>query len=65
MHIAVCRLLSYEGYYEFKGRDHDGWPHWKALQPFTMTGVKEQELMLKEKAITYFNQLEAENGGME
>ena len=24
MHIAVCRLLSYEGYYEFVGRDADG-----------------------------------------
>ena len=27
MHIAVCRLLSEEGYYELEGLDADGWPH--------------------------------------
>jgi len=26
MHIAVCRLLSIDGFYEFAGRDADGWP---------------------------------------
>ena len=57
MHIAVCRLLSYEGYYEFKGRDADGWPHWETLKPFRMKGVKEQEQLLKEKVIQYFKEL--------
>jgi len=32
MHIAVCRLLSEEGYYELEGLDADGWPHWKAMK---------------------------------
>ena len=27
MHIAVCTLLEPYGYYEFEGRDVDGWPH--------------------------------------
>jgi hypothetical protein len=31
MHIAVCTLLSYDGYYEFVGRDDDGWPHFKQV----------------------------------
>ncbi len=54
MHIAVCRLLSIDGFYEFAGRDADGWPHWKALRGFTMKGVKNQESLLKEKIIQYF-----------
>lgn len=65
MHIAVCRLLSYDGYYEFVGRDADGWPHYKALQPIAKGSVKEQETFLKAKAIQYFKALEAENGGLE
>lgn len=64
MHIAVCRLLSYDGYYSFAGRDADGWPHWEVSKPFTQKGVKEQAELLKEKIIQYFNELEAENGGL-
>ncbi|HHS95752.1 MAG TPA: hypothetical protein ENJ45_04115 [Phaeodactylibacter sp.] len=60
MHIAVCRLLSTEGYYEFEGRDADGWPHWKEVQPFTLSGVKAQEAFLKEKIIAYFDELQKE-----
>ena len=32
MHVAVCRLLSQFGYYEFEGLDADNWPHWKATE---------------------------------
>lgn len=60
MHIAVCRLLSYEGYYEFVGRDDDGWPHWRTLKPFATKGLKAQEGILKENIIRYFKELEAE-----
>ena len=38
MHIAVCRLLSEDGYYEFVGRDDDGWPHYNMLKPFNQKG---------------------------
>lgn len=54
MHIAVCSLLEAEGYYAFKGRDEDGWPHWKVEMPFTVKGVEEQETILKENIINYF-----------
>lgn len=54
MHIAVCRLLNYDGYYEFIGRDADGWPHWKQIVPFTTKGLLDQERILKEKLIQYF-----------
>lgn len=60
MHIAVCRLLSYDGYFEFVGRDADGWPHYEVLKPLQLRGVKEQEEMLKLKAIQYFKELEEE-----
>lgn len=61
MHIAVCRLLSYDGYYEFAGRDQDGWPHWKLLKAFTTKGPDEQENLLKIKVIQYFREWEQEN----
>jgi hypothetical protein len=56
MHIAVCRLLSYDGYYEFQGRDADGWPHWKQTLPFSTKGLEEQERLLKIKLIQYFKE---------
>lgn len=58
MHVAVCTLLEEEGYYEFEGRDQDGWPHWKNVIPFTIKGVKDQEHILKEKIISYFKSQE-------
>ena len=61
MHIAICRLLSYDGYYEFVGRDADGWPHWKALRVVDEECVKKQEQYLKLKIIRYFKDLEQEN----
>ena len=27
MHVAVCTLLEKDGYFEFEGRDQDGWQH--------------------------------------
>lgn len=60
MHIAVCRLLSFDGYYEFKGLDQDGWPHWKKTKHVPIKGVKEQEKMLKMKVIEYFHHLKSE-----
>ncbi len=62
IHIAVCRLLSYDGYYSFKGRDEDGWPHYDLLRPVQI-GRKEQDDLLKRKVIEYFKELENENEG--
>jgi len=54
MHVAVCTLLSQFGYYEFVGRDEDGWPHFNELQHMDIAGMQNQEQMLKECIITYF-----------
>lgn len=60
MHIAVCRLMAYEGFFEFEGRDADGWPHYRRLRALPANGTKEQEIQLKKSAIRYFMELEAE-----
>ncbi len=60
MHIAVCRLLAYDGYYEFVGRDADGWPHWRQVRHIGNMSVADQERLLKIKIVQYFKDLEAE-----
>ncbi len=60
MHIAVCKLLSFDGIFEYIGRDEDNWPHYKQLVSIETTGVKAQEQFLKEKVIQYFKILEKE-----
>jgi hypothetical protein len=54
MHVAVCTLLGQLGYYEFTGRDEDGWPHFTELMPVPVKGMKEQEEILKACIIHYF-----------
>lgn len=54
MHIAICALLSKEGYFTFQGLDEDGWPHYTQTRNLTLAGAKAQEKFLKEKIITYF-----------
>lgn len=58
MHIAVCSLLEEDGYYEFTGRDHDGWPHFVEKEGFDIKGLKGQSEYLKKKIISYFNKLD-------
>ncbi|MCB0670143.1 MAG: hypothetical protein KDC80_30160 [Saprospiraceae bacterium] len=65
MHIAVCKLLSTKGYFEFVGRDEDGWPHYNQIKPLPKEDVKEQETLLKILTIDYFKELELENGGFD
>ncbi len=60
MHIAVCSLLESDGYYEFIGRDADGWPHYQLLKPVGKRGEEEQEKLLQEKVIYYFQKLMVE-----
>ena len=59
MHIAVCRLLEEEGYFEFVGRDEDGWPHYRQVVEMPKQSVMEQEKVLKIAAVRYFQDLPA------
>ncbi len=54
MHIATCSLLAQSGYYEYDGHDEDGWPHYKMVQSPPANGLVEQELLLKQHIIAYF-----------
>lgn len=56
MHIAICRILSEDGFFDFKGIDQDGWPHWEPAKRIDVKGLKSQEELLKRKVIEYFNQ---------
>ncbi len=58
MHIAACSLLETRGYYNFAGRDDEGWPHWDVAMPFDIKGLGEQEHILKECIIEYFGKLD-------
>lgn len=60
MHIAVCRLLSYEEYFEFIGRDADGWPHWKQVREMNTQNLGQQERLLQRMAVKYFKELETD-----
>ena len=65
MHVATCKLLAGEGYYEFVGRDEDGWPHYQLIKPIPKHSMEDQEQLLKRGVIDYFRMLEQENGGFE
>jgi len=64
MHIAICKLLSFEGYYEFTGRDQDEWPHYELKRPVPYEGAKEQEVYIKKKIVQYFSLLELTGEGL-
>jgi len=54
MHIAVCTLLASFGYYEFAGRDEQGWPHWKLNEKLPPLKPMQQEILVKEAIVEYF-----------
>ncbi|MGY8951996.1 MAG: hypothetical protein ACKVJP_01355 [Flavobacteriales bacterium] len=55
IHIAVCRLLSDYGFYEFKGYDEDSWPHYERTTRLPKLEGKNQEKLMKEAIINYLN----------
>ena len=56
MHIAICRLLSQYGYYEFDGYDNAGWPQWKSLEKLPNLQSKEQDQLIMQAVIDYFEE---------
>lgn len=54
MHVAICTLLEPYGYYEYEGRDKEGWPHWKLNEALPPLGTKEQNRLINEAVIDYF-----------
>jgi hypothetical protein len=56
MHVAVCTVLMPTGYYEFIGRDEDGWPHFELKKPLPELNQRDQEHLMKEAIIEYFSE---------
>lgn len=54
MHIAVCKVLSYDGFYELDYIDQDGWPHWKLTKELPHFDLLDQEKLLKIQVLEYF-----------
>ncbi|MEN2280727.1 hypothetical protein AAGF08_01215 [Algoriphagus sp. SE2] len=54
MHIAVCKVLSYDGFYELDYVDQDGWPHWNLVKELPHFDLLEQEKLLKIQVLEYF-----------
>lgn len=58
MHIAVCRLLSRFGFYEYEGLDADGWPHWKATAKLPHLKPAQQHQIMKQAIVEYFSEMD-------
>ena len=54
MHIAICKVLSFSGFYELEGLDESGWPHWKVKKKLPHFDILEQEKLLKMHVLEYF-----------
>ena len=56
LHIAICRLLSTYGYYEYIGKDKDGWPHWKTNTKLPELKPEKQTSLIKTASVAYFKE---------
>lgn len=54
MHIAICKLLTPYGYYEFDFVDDDGWPHYRAIAQLPHLKAGEQSILMKDAIVNYF-----------
>lgn len=53
IHVAIATLLQPYGYYEYVGKDHQGWPHFNKTSLLPNLKPGEQALLMKEAAINY------------
>lgn len=56
LHVAICTLLEPHGFYRFSGKDSDNWPHFELLKELPKLDHLQQQHLLKEAIISYFNQ---------
>lgn len=56
MHVAVCTVLMPGGYYKMTDRDADGWPVFDQLKEYKALTLLEQENLLKDHILFYFQQ---------
>jgi hypothetical protein len=54
MHIGICRILEPYGYYIFKHRDEEGWPHYTQIKELSGLSRDKQNELLIEAILKYF-----------
>lgn len=54
LHVAICTILEPYGYYEFKGEDPDGWPHFDLKEKLPPLKPGQQSILMKEALVNYF-----------
>jgi hypothetical protein len=55
LHVAVCRLLSDYGYYDYVGNDADGCPHYEPTEKLPHLKPMQQHKLIKEAILNYFD----------
>ena len=58
MHIAICKLLTPYGYYEFDFVDDEGWPHYRVKEQLPPLKAGEQSVLMKDAIVNYFIETE-------
>jgi hypothetical protein len=54
MHIGICSVLLPYGYYVYKGRDDDDWPHFERVDSLPPLTPEEQEMLIRKAIVRYF-----------
>lgn len=54
MHVGVCTVLEPYGFYKLIGRDKDNWPHFEFLQELPHLSDPQQQHLMKEAVMAYF-----------
>jgi hypothetical protein len=54
MHVATCSLLSQYGFYLYEGLDNEGWPHYTLVEKLPALKIGQQEDLLREAIVNYF-----------
>lgn len=57
MHIAICTILEPYKYYTYSGKDADGWPHYDKNSEMPVLSPADQEKLMKEAVLEYFQPL--------
>lgn len=58
MHIAICTILEPYGVYKYLANDDDGWPHFEKIKNIPPISNQDQEHLIKEAVINYFDENE-------
>ena len=62
MHIGICSILEPYGHYNYLGRDKDDWPQFELIEELPPLNGKEQEDLLKQAIVDYFDRDVADTG---